>query len=140
MSANTVGEAMTRHPWVIEEDQPLRVARHVMAEHGIRHLPVVRAGRCVGLLTDRDVNRALNPDVGLPPLDELFVSDACRYAPYAVPPGEPLAVVLKHMAHRHIGSAIVLDAGRVLGIFTASDACRLLAGYLEGQPATRSAG
>lgn len=140
MHPPTVGEVMTQHPWVIPEDQPLRVARHRMTEHGVRHLPVVRNGRCVGVLTDRDVKRALNPDLGLPPLDELFVSDVCRYAPYTVSAEDSLGVVLHHMAEEHIGSAIVLDDGRVIGIFTAHDACRILAGYLERDHSARSAG
>ena len=119
----TIGDVMTCHLWVIGEDAPLRQARHLMVEHAIHHLPVVQHGRCVGVLTDRDVKRALDPDLGLPPEDELFVRDACVFDVYAVAPAEPLERVLREMAGRHIGSALVVEGGRLLGILTTSDAC-----------------
>ncbi len=62
----TIGDVMTCHLWVIDEDAPLRQARSLMVGHGIHDLPVVRKGRSVGVLTDRDVKRALDPELGLP--------------------------------------------------------------------------
>jgi hypothetical protein len=35
------------------------------------------------------------------------------------------------MARRHIGSAIVMRRGKLAGIFTAVDACRILSEYLD---------
>ncbi len=130
----TIGEVMTCHLWVIGEDAPLRQARSLMVEHGIHHLPVVRKGHCVGVLTDRDVKRALDPELGLPPEDELFVRDACVPDAYAVGPGAPLESVLREMARRHIGSALVVESGRLLGLLTSSDACRIFADYLQAGP------
>ena len=133
----TVGDVMTRGPWVIDDDAPLRQARSVMVDHEIHHLPVVRRGVLVGVLSDRDVKRALDPDLGLPPEDELFVRDVCVFDAYAVPPSEPLVSVLRTMAAQHIGSALVTDGGHVLGILTGSDVCRVLADMLQtsSQPA-----
>jgi acetoin utilization protein AcuB len=127
----TIGDVMTHHPWVIGEDAPLRQARSLMVEHEIRHLPVVHRGRCVGVLTDRDVKRALDPALGLPPEDELFVRDACVFDVYTVPATEPLERVLRHMAAHHLGSALVLEHHRPVGILTASDACRAFADFLK---------
>ncbi|MFN8061417.1 MAG: CBS domain-containing protein [Vicinamibacterales bacterium] len=126
----TVGDVMTRDVWVVGEDEPLRRARGLMVEHGIRHLPVLRGQQLVGLLTDRDVKRALNPELGLPSGNELFVQDVCVYETYVVPPTEPLERVLRHMALAHIGSALVATDTRVLGIFTSTDACRVFADHL----------
>lgn len=127
----TIGDVMTAHLWVIGEDAPLRQARNVMVEHEIHHLPVVQGDRCVGMLTDRDVKRALDPDLGLPPKDELFVRDICVFDVYAVGPDEPLERVLREMADRHIGSALVVTGRQVRGILTASDACRVFADFLR---------
>ena len=127
----TIGDVMTCHLWVIGEDAPLRQARSLMVEHGIHHLPVVRTGHCVGVLTDRDVKRALDPELGLPPEDELFVRDACVPDAYAVGPAAPLEGVLREMARRHIGSALVVENGRLLGLLTSSDACRVFADFLQ---------
>ena len=137
----TVGDVMTERLWVIGEDAPLRQARSLMVEHDIHHLPVVQNGACVGVLTDRDVKRALDPDLGLPPGDELFVRDACVFDVYTVPHGEPLERVLREMARRRIGSALVVEEGRPLGILTASDACRVFADFLHAaQPPSSAAG
>ena len=134
----TVGDVMTRGPWVVDDDAPLRQARGLMVDHDIHHLPVVRRGTLVGVLSDRDVKRALDPDLGLPPEDELFVRDVCVFDAYTVPPVEPLERVLRAMASQRIGSALVVDHGHVLGILTASDACRIFADFLRaaGQPSS----
>lgn len=127
----SVGDVMTHGPWIVSDDAPLRQARSLMVEHEIHHLPVVRRGALVGVLSDRDVKRALDPELGLPPEDQLFVRDVCVFDAYTVPPTEPLERVLRTMAAQHIGSALVTDQGRLLGILTASDACRIFADFLH---------
>ena len=51
----TVDDVMTRHPETIEPDDSLAHARVVMLHGGFRHLPVVEAGRLVGILSMRDI-------------------------------------------------------------------------------------
>ena len=51
--------------------------------------------------------------------------------PYRVAPDTPAAQVLRHMADNHIGSALIVDDGLLVGIFTSTDACRVLADYLD---------
>ena len=80
----------------------------------------------MGILTDRDLKRALDPELGLPPKQELFVGDVCEPDPYAVEGGQPLDTVLEHMATHRIGSALVTKGHKPVGILTATDACRLL--------------
>ena len=127
----TIGDVMTRGPWVVDDDAPLRQARSLMVDREVHHLPVTHRGTLVGVLSDRDVKRALDPELGLPPEDELFVRDVCVFDAYAVGPSEPLERVLRTMADRHIGSALVTEDDRVVGILTASDACRLFAEFLH---------
>ena len=127
----TIGDVMTRGPWVVDDDAPLRQARSLMVDREVHHLSVTRRGTLVGVLSDRDVKRALDPELGLPPEDELFVRDVCVFDAYAVGPSEPLERVLRTMADRHIGSALVTEDDRVVGILTASDACRLFAEFLH---------
>jgi len=54
----------------------------------------------------------------------------CVEDPYIVPASTPVAVVAATMATRHIGSAVVTKKGALVGIFTATDACRVLAQLL----------
>ena len=53
--ATPVSDYMTPAPEVLRPDSELADAAHVMLELGIRHLPVVRSGQLVGVLSMRDV-------------------------------------------------------------------------------------
>ncbi len=127
----TVRSQMTPFPYFVEAHDSLLKARAMMVEHEIRHLPVKERGVLVGVLTDRDLKRVLDPDLGMPPKEELFVQDAYVSEAYAVDGGEPLDGVLEHMATHHIGSALVTKGGRLVGILTATDACRLFCDHLR---------
>lgn len=118
---------MTPFPHAIEADAPLRQARNRMLQHEIRHLPVKRRHRLVGVLTDRDLKRALDPSLGLAPGNELFVEDVMVADAYTVSLDEPLDRVLAEMADRYIGCALVVKDDQLAGIFTNTDACRLFA-------------
>lgn len=122
---------MTPFPYFVDAGDSLRVARTLMVRHEVRHLPVKEGDTLVGVLTDRDLKRALDPDLGLPPKDELFVRDACVPDAYTVDTSAPLDRVLEEMVSRHMGSVIVTSHGRLAGIFTTTDACRILCEHLR---------
>ncbi len=109
----TMATVMTPFPYYVELDDPIRRARELMVEHEVRHLPVLRGHDLVGILTDRDVKRSLDPDLGLAPKDEPFVRDVYRAEPYVVDSSTPMDVALAHMAARHVGSALVTKHGRL---------------------------
>jgi CBS domain-containing protein len=50
-----VSDYMTAAPEVLQPDSELADATHLMLELGIRHLPVVRSGHLVGVLSIRDL-------------------------------------------------------------------------------------
>ncbi len=50
---------------------------------------------------------------------------------YIVDLATPLAAVLRHMATHRIGSAIVTRRGKLAGVLTTNDACRVFADYLD---------
>ena len=54
-TATPVSDYMTPAPEVLRPDSELTDAAHVMLKLGIRHLPVVRSGQLVGVLSMRDV-------------------------------------------------------------------------------------
>ena len=41
--------------------------------------------------------------------------------------------VLANMARRHIGSTLVTKQGKLAGLFTVTDACRVFADYLQDE-------
>ena len=116
----------------------LRTLQEVMVEHQVRHLPVKDGHALVGVLSDRDLKRALDPDLGLPPKDELFVRDIFVAEAYMVDTHESLDAVLHHLSTHHIGSALVTKSGRLAGIFTATDACRIFCQHLRSLFPSRS--
>ncbi len=115
---------MTAFPHSIDTAATLARARSLMIERGIRHLPVVEEGRLVGMLTDRQIERAIAASSGGDAESRLTVADACTRNVHAVGPAEPLDNVLLRMAEVHADFALVVRDDRLLGIFTATDACR----------------
>jgi acetoin utilization protein AcuB len=118
---------MTPFPHSIDVDAPLEDAHKLMREHRFRHVPVMSGGEIVGVLTDRDIKLVLGPDFGSPDERELRVRDAYVERPCVVPASTPVAKVARVMAQHRIGSAIVTKHGKLVGIFTVTDACRALA-------------
>ena len=123
-----IADYMTRSPHSIGADQTVGFARTLMRGHKIRHLPVLRGGTLVGVLSDRDVYwvETLKDAEG----DRLPVEDAMTPMPYAVPPDAPLAAVAREMAERKYGSAVVMEHDKVIGVFTTTDALAALAAIL----------
>jgi CBS domain-containing protein len=127
---------MTPFPYSIEADAPLAEAHAFLRERHIRHLPVTDRGQLAGILTDRDIKLALGPDLGLPPERELSVRDVFQPESYVVDAGTALEAVAQAMAERHLGSALVTRGGKLVGIFTTTDACRALARVIREQHPT----
>jgi CBS domain-containing protein len=57
-----VADWMTRHPETIEPDEDTDQAAALMIHGGFRHLPVIEAGRTVGILSIRDLMRVALED------------------------------------------------------------------------------
>jgi CBS domain-containing protein len=58
----SVGDFMTPHPETIEPDETTEHAAVLMIHGGFRHLPVVEAGKVVGILSIRDLMRSVLDD------------------------------------------------------------------------------
>ena len=127
----TIGSVMTPFPHVVQVNASVLAARALMVEHEVRHLPVKDGNVLVGVLTDRDLKRALDPGLGLSPKEELFVQDVFVPHAYVVEVGAPLDEVLEQLSSRHIGSALVTKNGRLVGIFTLTDAARIFCRHLR---------
>lgn len=125
----TVADVMTVCPHTIGSDQKLAKAHQIMRELGIRHLPVLRGGKLVGVLSQRDLY-FLESLAGVD-VDIDQVADAMTPDVFTTLPDEPLRNVAREMANKKYGCAVVMDEdGRVLGIFTVTDALRHLADVL----------
>ena len=130
MSRYTIRRFMTLSPHSITSRQTLAEAHQTMRERGVRHLPVVDDGKVIGVVSQRDLY-LLETLRGVDAAREL-VEEAMSSEPFVVEPDAALAEVAEAMAsHRH-GSALVVDNGIVVGIFTTTDALRALTTLLRG--------
>lgn len=133
MKEPRVKSVMTPFPYAVELTAPIAQARKLMLEHHVRHLPVTEDHHLRGIISDRDIKLLLGPELGSPDPRELTVEDAYVGECYAVDMETPLLTVLANMADRHIGAAVITSHDRLAGIFTATDACRAFAEFLERQ-------
>jgi acetoin utilization protein AcuB len=120
----TVRAYMSPTPHTIGRAQSLTVARRMMHEHGIRHLPVLDGGRLVGLLSERDVF-LVESLPGTNPTD-VRAEEAMVQGLLTTSPDAPLAEVVEAMVERKVGSAVVLEGELTVGVLTTIDALRAL--------------
>ncbi len=129
---------MTAQPLTIGRRESLTTAHRLMRDHRIRHLPVLEHGELIGVLSQRDLY-FLETIRGVD-LDQDVVEDAMSTDAYAVGPEAGIGSVAKHMARYRYGCAVVLERGKVVGIFTATDALRLVSALAPPEGSTRSLG
>lgn len=118
-----VQKYMTTLPFAINANSTVEEAVKAMSKHGIRHLPVQDEGK-YGVVSDRDLKHATSL-AGFDPRIVL-VRDVCEEQPYLTRPDASVSEVSKELANRRVGSALVMDNGHLVGIFTTTDACRAL--------------
>lgn len=123
-----ISRHMTKQPWTIARTASLADAHALMREHQLRHLPVLDNGELVGIVSLGDLHLL---EAGEFALDNMFVEDAMTEHPFIVTADTPLDEVADIMASKKYGSAIVVGREGVEGIFTTTDACRALAGFLQ---------
>lgn len=120
----TVRKYMTTLPHSIGAEQSLDKADGMMREYKIRHLPVMKGGKLVGLLSQRDIELVQSFDTQ--PITEIPVVEAARDNVFTVAPDAKLNEVVRRMAGDKLGSALVVDNGKLVGIFTDTDALQAL--------------
>jgi CBS domain-containing protein len=115
----SIADYMTRQPWSVQLDDSIGVARQMLAQREIHHLPVLDGKRAVGMVTERDLAVAA---------DRAGTTVEAVMAPaHSVDMSASLADVLEAMVDRQWDAvAVTMEDGRVEGIFTAMDAVRLL--------------
>ena len=119
-----VQKYMTTTPHAIHWGATLEEAMKVMEKQEIRHLPVMKDGNIFGLVSDRDL-RSIMAFAGSNP-KTLTVGDVCTDKPYITKPDAFINDVANEMAREKYGSALVVDNGKLVGIFTVTDVCLAL--------------
>ncbi|HWU89154.1 MAG TPA: CBS domain-containing protein [Kofleriaceae bacterium] len=117
-------DIMTRQPWTVQLDDSLAVARRMIAECESHHLPVLDGGTVVGMVTERNLALAA---------DRLGTVADAMVPVHRVAADTPLDEVLDAMTAQRWDAVVVTGNGKVEGIFTATDAVRVLRDVLRRQ-------
>jgi acetoin utilization protein AcuB len=134
---------MTRDPITINEDTSMIKAIHIMKEHRFRRLPVVQAGRLVGMVTDRDLKEASPSKATTLDVHELYyllaelqVKEIMTRNPVSVVDNDTVEHAAQVMLEHTISGLPVVDpGGKLVGIITQSDVFRAflhITGILQG--------
>ena len=128
-----IKNVMTPSPITTQGDTTVEAAQKLMIDNRIRHLPVVEGKRPIGILSDRDISLALLVNQGMSSAASLNVNEICTLHAFTVNANDTLDEVAFTMAQKQIGSALVVDDGALVGIFTATDACEYLGHCLRSK-------
>jgi CBS domain-containing protein len=122
----SVAEFMTKDLVTVRESDDLALAEALLKLGGIRHLPVVRDRKLVGILTQRDVLRSGMS--GKTAARELPVSEVMTKDPTSVRPSLGLAQAARIMLEQKFGCLpVCADDGTLVGIVTEADFVRFAA-------------
>jgi acetoin utilization protein AcuB len=132
-----VREWMTRDLITVTETTPLLEARRLFLENEIRHLPVVRDGQLVGIVSDRDLNRLLFERGHEPSsVEEATVYSVMTTELVTVHPEGPVSAAALLMHNRRVGALPVVEGdGTLVGILTVSDLLEILVAQIGGRDA-----
>ena len=119
---------MVKSPYKGTPQMGLKEALNIMLECRIQHLPIVDVEKLVGIISERDLY-ALTL---LPMAEKLLINDVMKRDVFVAAKSAALDQVVRTMLERKVGSTIVVNSeNEVIGIFTVTDAMRLLADLLE---------
>ncbi len=139
----TVAEIMTREPYTLGPDDNLASARKLMAEHRLRHIPVLSTeGTLIGVVTQRDVLAAgdskLSRKEGAREDQYVELSAIMTTPVQTVDENASLRGAAMHLQKNKLGCLPVLRKGKLVGIITDSDfiaiAINLMEQLEQGEP------
>ncbi|HNW95285.1 MAG TPA: CBS domain-containing protein [Anaerolineaceae bacterium] len=112
-----VQQIMSRKPLLVSPDMPVETVADLMKRYGFEGYPVIEEGKVVGLITRRNVDRALSHRMMA---NAGILMDA---GTVYVTPGDTLDYLQEVMASSGWGQVPVLDpeSGEIIGIVTRTD-------------------
>ena len=127
-----VKDWMSKDLITIDEDTSIMKASKVMKQNEIQHLPVLRQGRLVGIVSDRDLKEATPSKATMLDihemyylLDKILVKSLMSKDLVTINPGATVEKAAAIMLKRRISALPVLDENGVLtGIITKGDIFR----------------
>jgi len=127
-----VKKLATKDVLTVEPEDFIDQAIDLMEQHDIRHLPVLDAGRLVGIVSDRDIllsvgwlplrQRQTYHRNGNHPIGPKRIKEIMTRRVISLSPTDPIATAAEIMVDRKIGAApLINDQGRLSGLISETD-------------------
>jgi predicted transcriptional regulator len=137
MADTRVRDIMSEQIVTISSDDSLSTVEDIMTLGGVRHMPVVRGGQLVGVVSERDLLRAslsnlssFGSEQRRAFLQVVEIKRVMSTPPVVIHPDASLEEAALLMAERKIGCLPVLEQGRLIGLLTETDVLRYFAGVI----------
>lgn len=134
----TVREHMVTDVETLAPDDSMEAAVILERRHKIRHIPIVDDGVLVGILTDRDLRRAMpSPLTGTDQQTYELVAQTTPVrqimtrSPTTISPEAPLSDAVRTLCDNKFSALPVIEAGKLVGIITETDLLRLFLKILD---------
>jgi CBS domain-containing membrane protein len=113
----------------VDADEGLLLTWELVSQAGVHHIPVIENGSCLGLLSERDLALAIaeNP-LGHP---RRLVRELIDRSPVFVDSGASVAEVAETLLGTGRDAVLVRSDARLVGLVTARDLLRALAGRVD---------
>ena len=135
MGSSRIRDIMPRKMVTISETDTLSTVEDIMTLGHVRHMPVVRGGKLVGVVSERDLLRASLSNLTAFGSEErrafLQVVEIARVMstpPVTIGPENTVEEAALLMAERKIGCLPVVDEDELIGSITETDVLRYFAG------------
>ena len=115
----SVRETMTANPRSIETSASVVEAARLMRDEHIGSLPVVKGGRLIGMITDRDLTLRVVAEGADP--ESVTVGEVASHDTVTAQPDQDLDEALRLMAHHQLRRLPVAEGDRLVGILAQAD-------------------
>ena len=133
MNTGSVRNWMTEDVITITPQTTLPAVQRIMLDHKIRRLPVMKADQLVGIVTLGDLREAKASDATTLSIyelnylmDKLTARDFMTPDPITIAPDATIVKAARLMVEHKIGGLPVVEDGKLVGIITETDVCRVL--------------
>ncbi len=125
---------MSKPVITVSKDDNLYYVRNLMIRHRISRVVVTEGNVISGIISKSDFIRILyNKKRCSKPLTKIYAYEIMSSPVYAIQPSKTIKAAANAMLRRNIGSLLVVENGKLLGIITKTDLVRAFAERYEGK-------
>ena len=143
MPVTRVREIMQEKTVTIAAGDSLSTVEDIMTLGGVRHIPVVHAGKLVGVVSERDLLRASLSALNEKGIDQrraflhaVEIARVMSTPPIVIEPDATVENAALVMAEKKIGCLPVMEGDELIGLITEKDILLYVARFADSQPET----